>query len=67
MRYVLFCLILFVISYAGILAIFDLVKEIDTRSEHAKSIGCEYIGRARDLNSVAFYDCNGIVKMERVK
>ena len=29
--------------------------------------GCEYIGRPRDLRSVAFYDCKGEIVMRRVK
>ena len=45
----------------------QLFAERDRRIQHAASIGCEYIGQARDLNSVAFYDCNGVIRMERVK
>jgi hypothetical protein len=32
-----------------------------------RDLGCEYIGRARDLKSVAFYDCKGEIVMRRVK
>lgn len=45
----------------------QVFAEKERRVQHAASIGCQYIGSARDLNSVAFYDCNGVVKMERVK
>lgn len=41
------------------------------RSDRAKAIadqmGCEYIGSARDLNSIKFLDCNGEVKVIRVQ
>jgi len=29
--------------------------------------GCEYVGRPRDLRSVAFFDCKGMIVMRRVK
>jgi hypothetical protein len=32
-----------------------------------QDLGCEYIGRPRDLRSVAFYDCKGEIVMRRVK
>lgn len=41
--------------------------EHDRRIDFGKRHGCDYIGQARDLNSVAFYDCNGVVRMERVR
>lgn len=30
----------------------------------ADELGCKYIGSARDLHGVAFYNCNGEVKMK---
>ena len=33
----------------------------------ADQMGCKYLGSARDLNSVKFLDCNGEIKMIRVK
>ena len=33
----------------------------------AKEMGCEYIGSASDLGSVKFLDCNGEIKIIRVK
>jgi hypothetical protein len=32
-----------------------------------QDLSCEYIGRARDLRSVAFFDCKGEIVMRRVK
>lgn len=29
--------------------------------------GCEFLGSARDLSTVFFYDCSGEIKMKRVK
>ena len=41
------------------------------RTNQAKELGmnenCQYIGRARDLNSVAFFDCDGKIVMWRVE
>jgi hypothetical protein len=41
------------------------------RSNQAEELGmdanCQYIGRARDLNSVAFFDCDGKIVMWRVE
>ena len=42
--------------------------ERDNRAEAiAKDMGCEYIGSARDLASIKFLDCNGEIKIIRVK
>ena len=35
--------------------------------EIAQEMGCQYIGSARDLNTVKFLDCDGQIKMIRVK
>ena len=43
------------------------VDRTSTAIDIAKSNGCEYIGSARDLNSVKFFDCNGKIEMVRVK
>ena len=59
----------------GILLMFALIVfgayKDSKRSNQAKELGmnlnCEYIGRARDLNSVAFFDCDGKIVMWRVK
>ena len=53
----------------GVLA-YAIPRDIDraNRAEAiAESMGCNYIGSARDLNSVKFIDCNGEVKVIRVK
>ena len=28
--------------------------------------GCEYLGRARDLGRVSFFECNGQIEMRRI-
>lgn len=43
------------------------IERTDRAKEIAQSMGCEYIGSARDLSSVKFLDCNGEVKAIRVK
>lgn len=41
------------------------------RESRAKDIaiesGCTYLGHARDLNTVFFFDCAGTIVMKRVK
>lgn len=39
----------------------------DRAKEIAKEMGCEYIGSARDLGSIKFLDCNGEIKIIRVR
>ena len=42
--------------------------ERDLRTEQiAKEMGCTYIGSARDLGSVKFLDCDGEIKLIRVR
>ncbi|CAB4125552.1 hypothetical protein UFOVP181_9 [uncultured Caudovirales phage] len=43
------------------------VNRTSTAMDIAKSNGCEYIGSARDLTQVKFFDCNGKIEMVRVK
>lgn len=43
------------------------MKRHDRAEEIATEMGCELIGSARDLNSVKFIDCNGEVRIVRVK
>ena len=43
------------------------VEKTSTAIEIANSKGCEYIGSARDLSQVKFFDCNGKIEMVRVK
>ena len=39
----------------------------DMKANEETPNGCVFLGHARDLNSVFFYDCNGEVIMRRVK
>ena len=56
----------------SIIAILGLViglsiQRTSTAMDIAKSKGCEYIGSARDLSSVSFFECDGKIEMVRVK
>lgn len=53
------CLILAfaIVGFGGYL---EYQQESD-RHQVADEIGCRYIGSARDLREIAFYDCNGSV------
>lgn len=44
-------------------AVFPRKAALDIAAE----TGCEYIGIARDVPSVGFFDCNGEVKLKRLK
>ena len=54
-----------------VLLMFYVIPRDIERSDRAKEIadqmGCTVIGHARDLGSVKFLDCNGEVKLIRVK
>lgn len=43
---------------------FDKPRMEATRKIEVAS-GCEYLGRARDLGRVSFFDCNGVIEMRR--
>lgn len=45
----------------------QIIDQDDRAETIAAEQGCEYIGNARDLRSVKFMDCNGEVKVYRVK
>lgn len=53
----------------GWLVIIAIPSEID-RDKKAKALtdpGCEFLGHPKYLNTVYFYDCNGDIRMKRVK
>lgn len=56
------CLIL-AVAIVGFGGYSDYQQE-SARHQVADEIGCRYIGSARDLREVAFYDCNGNVIMK---
>lgn len=66
LKFVLGAMIITMIAILG----YAIPRDIE-RTEKGKAIaeqmGCDYIGSARDLNSVKFLDCNGEVKVIRVK
>lgn len=43
------------------------IIERDRRAEQAADPGCEMLGYPKYLSSVYFYDCNGEIKMKRIK
>jgi len=43
------------------------ISRNEKAEEWAKQNNCEYIGSARNLNSVKFFECDGEVKMQRMK
>ena len=43
------------------------IEKIDRAKEIAKEMNCEYLGAARDMGSVKFLDCNGTIRLIRVK
>ncbi len=60
---------LVVAVFAGVfLIVIHIVWERNNRAEaRASEIGCKDLGTARDMSSVRFFDCNGVVKLEIVK
>ena len=42
-------------------------KRYEKAEKFEQESGCEYVGRPRDLRSVAFFDCKGVIVMRRVK
>ena len=43
------------------------MERTDRAKEIAREMNCEYLGSARDLGPVKFLDCNGEIKLIRVK
>lgn len=43
------------------------MERTDRAREIAREMNCEYLGSARYMNSVKFLDCNGEIKLIRVK
>lgn len=37
------------------------------RKEIATELGCRYVESARDLRTIAFYECNGVIVAKEVK
>lgn len=62
-------LVLMIAAIAGVfLIVIPIVWERNNRAEaRASEIGCKDLGTARDMSSVRFFDCNGVVKLEIVK
>lgn len=61
---VIVSLVLAFVSLAIWIAVFG-----EQRTQRAQALHpeCEYLGAARDLSGVAFYDCAGKIILERLK
>ena len=66
-RLVMFAIAI-LIALTGWIFLFLVPEQID-REDRAKELanGCIYLGHAKDLNTVFFYDCDGNIIMKRVK
>lgn len=49
------------------LVVFAAHQVFTSHEIQAKEMNCEYLGIARDLGSVAFYDCAGTITLRRSK
>ena len=62
-------IILAIILSASVLIFKGLMYLDKPRVEAIKKIelntGCEYLGRAKDLASVSFFECRGVIEMRR--
>jgi len=62
-------IILAIALSASVLIIRGVVYLDKPRVEATRKIemvtGCEYLGRARDLGNVSFFDCKGVIEMRR--
>ena len=63
---------IFIITTTAIATVilFSVLSHFDKpRIEAIKKIelntGCEYLGRAKDLASVSFFECRGVIEMRR--
>jgi hypothetical protein len=58
------------LAFMAVLVALIAVSDVE-KGEQAQQKGlamdCEYIGRARDLGTVAFFDCKGEIVMRRVE
>ena len=64
-----FIIILAIALSASVLIVRGVMYLDKPRMEATRKIevasGCEYLGRARDLGRVSFFDCNGQIEMRR--
>jgi hypothetical protein len=63
---VIIALLVFMFSLIVLGAYTDSIR-YEKAEKLEQDLGCEYIGRPRDLRSVAFFDCKGEIVMRRVK
>ena len=62
-------IILAIALSASVLVIKGVMYMDKPRMEATRKIevttSCEYLGRARDLGRVSFFECNGVIEMRR--
>ncbi len=64
---VIFTLIIAVILYLVLAWIPQQLERTDRARTWAANNNCEYLGSPRDLNSLMFFDCNGVISVQRFK
>jgi len=63
---VIIAVLVFMLAMIALASYKDSIR-YEKAEKFEQDLGCEYIGRPRDLRSVAFYDCKGEIVMRRVK
>jgi hypothetical protein len=62
---VIFAGIMIVMFYVIFLWTPAQLKRVDAARQWATQNNCEYLGSPRDLNTVMFFDCNGVISVQR--
>lgn len=52
-----------VLFAAAVYSSFEYEEKAEAR---AKVIGCEYLGSARDMRSVGFYECGDAIELKKI-
>jgi hypothetical protein len=63
---VIIAVLVFMLALIVFASYTDLIR-YKKAEKFEQDLSCDYIGRPRDLRSVAFYDCKGEIVMRRVK
>jgi len=57
------------LSVAAVLSIVFSIDEMSRKDNnnrmHAMLLGCQYLGKPRDLKSVLYFDCNGTIEIHK--
>lgn len=55
-----------ILLFGILLAAYDVHNRTSYREQSVEKFGCEYLGTARDMPSVAFFNCNGEIKLKPI-